>query len=235
MAAVACAIGGACVKSWNAQVVTWQLFGRQHAGLAPCPDSAVCNRAVALCATQPHGLDVACWNVASAHLGSACPHVLVRWDGVGGRGWEGDTAPNRRVLALALTQDIKDPKLVHKLSLHKVEVQAVAFSCDGARRCICHGSETRLPTCWVSDPDPWIWMWSRPHVYIPTKSDSTTPHVPSRAVDASAVTFPGSDAACAQSVVGPACQQRGSSPAADSQRQRLTPSSDVGGPRGTRL
>lgn len=28
--------------------------------------------------------------------------------------------------------DIKDPKLVHKLSLHKVEVQSVAFSCDGA-------------------------------------------------------------------------------------------------------
>jgi len=27
--------------------------------------------------------------------------------------------------------DIKDPKLVHKLSLHKVEVQSVAFSCDG--------------------------------------------------------------------------------------------------------
>jgi hypothetical protein len=37
------------------------------------------------------------------------------------------------VLALALTQDIKEPKLLHKLSLHKVEVQAVAFSCDGAR------------------------------------------------------------------------------------------------------
>jgi hypothetical protein len=59
------------------------------------------------------------------------------------------------VLALALSQDIKDPKLVHKLSLHKVEVQAVAFSCDGERQWMPHRSPELSASPCAFNAEPW--------------------------------------------------------------------------------